>query len=513
MRIVRPEINVRPISGFGKANGLLQLIHANAIPNVTFLLTTRCDLKCAHCYSPRPDKPVDLNFDLVKDTIDELKGDNLHVFFSGGEPFMYGGQQEQRFLDLICYTAERVSGVYLDTNGLFLMKNQRAGNSFLNQLPYRTTIIMSVDRYHMDAFDQAGQSLTDTYHRLCTSYEGNVNVETNVRLNASERHRSRKEIVRSLGMDTTFMGSYGPWLNIEVSGHVNSLYAHGAARGLPKSETLPVSLQDFVNHAHKVQSIGLFINPWGYATSGDHAAYMEHPPAFATLGNIHEHTLAHILWNNLLPGYLYDGWRPSRAEMLTFFDWPFLHGVRKNRAEMQLATELLYKKTKHRVTAKELAAMLQDPTLPMDVKIDVETKLEKEILKFMGKEVLHNAIQKGAISFAKTLQAGELNWNQPNRRLVMGLNFLVRDNILNMELTPSPRQPDWSYENVPSKNFLVFINAVFDLVGKEIGKKPAKAHFICTFRSIVRDTFSSADGPSDVKIRQLCLDECDKRLS
>lgn len=294
MLLNRVDVNLQPRQGvkFGKAAALYRA--PLGFPPVTFVLTTRCNISCAHCYSPRPATPIDLDPDLAKATADELRGMD-RLYFSGGEPFQYFADQrdlEQRFMDLVHYVAARVERLYIDTNGSFLPSDLAGAISYLTQFPNNTTFVLSVDRYHADALARQGKSLRKIFEilsRVCQ--EQDRRLELNSRFSAIDNpsDRDRNGIARFLGVDPASLSS--------IAVHANSILAQGAARKLPGAK--PVRLSDFIEHLFTIKGIGLFVTPTGLVTSGDHAAFLSSPPSIAILGDLHSHTLAHIIREKL----------------------------------------------------------------------------------------------------------------------------------------------------------------------------------------------------------------------
>lgn len=313
----RSDVNIRPRHGMGKATSLL-----GETRPVTFLLTTRCDLACRHCYWPKGTKPLDLEPELIKATADELRG-HERIYFSGGEPFQYlakaGGGKA--FLDLMHYVADRAYRIYIDTNGAFLPEDEKTAESFIEKLPEKTTIVLSFDKYHHEALERKGRSLARIFKNLANIYwqggswrEGwdgitNINKMKHFRLELNcRRARLSEESVldfaSDLGINERNLLKYvrDPWGHLIEELwfpiHGNTILCQGKARGFPPAKTRQVSLSDFVSHIGKIGSIGIFITPKGLVVSGEHAAFLESPPDFCVMGDLHQNTLASILANH-----------------------------------------------------------------------------------------------------------------------------------------------------------------------------------------------------------------------
>lgn len=87
---------------------------------VTWEVTNRCNLRCAHCLSgsgPDADAAADLSLIEAKDVVDQLAAARVfQIHFGGGEPFVYPG-----FLELLRHAQSRgMCCLCISTNGSLL---------------------------------------------------------------------------------------------------------------------------------------------------------------------------------------------------------------------------------------------------------------------------------------------------------------------------------------------------------------------------------------------------------
>jgi hypothetical protein len=214
----------------------------------------------------------------------------------GGKP-----EHEQRFLDLVHALAAEVDRLCIDTNGSFLPQDQAAANDYLAQFPRNTIFLLSVDRSHAEALARHGWSLAKIFHVLeCACKANLLGFEINLRY-----FSPTNKMLATQELATLCAPYYSPPGRSFLRGpriFPNNFYAQGEAGDLPLSGIRPVSLADFVRHSYQIQDVGVFITPEGLVICSDHAAFMAAPPAFAVLGDLHEETLARIVWDHILPG-------------------------------------------------------------------------------------------------------------------------------------------------------------------------------------------------------------------
>lgn len=96
-------------------------------------LTYGCNLKCVHCYNPKNISSVQIDFDKMKQIIDEAR--DLGVFkitFSGGESTLH-----KNFMEIIEYARSKRMSVEIFTNGQTLYDNSELFNRLVKSYPYR----------------------------------------------------------------------------------------------------------------------------------------------------------------------------------------------------------------------------------------------------------------------------------------------------------------------------------------------------------------------------------------
>jgi pyruvate-formate lyase-activating enzyme len=284
------SLSLRPVDK--KVSPAVALLkYRNSKAPVTILLTTRCDLACEHCYVPKPATPLDLDPDIARAAIAELRGLE-RLYFSGGEPFRYlAGREghEQIFMELVRQAAENVGRLYIDTNGMFLPLDQQEAIEALARFPKNTSFMLSADGYHAAAAAKRGRSLQQMIATMEAACAANgLELEYNAR--QINRGYSKAEVVQGLRREF----GIDPARKI----HLNSVLAQGEAAKLAGAK--PLSHEDFIDHAaKKILSIGLFVTFKGLVISGEHAACLENPPAYAVAGDLNRATLTRVLWDSL----------------------------------------------------------------------------------------------------------------------------------------------------------------------------------------------------------------------
>lgn len=120
-------------------------------------LTYACNLKCVHCYNPKHISSVQIDFNKMKQIIDEAR--ELGVFkltLSGGECTL-----DKDFMEIVEYARSQRMSVEIFTNGQTLYDNPELLKRLINSYPYRVGLSM----YSMDE---------DTHEKV-TSVKGSHN--------------------------------------------------------------------------------------------------------------------------------------------------------------------------------------------------------------------------------------------------------------------------------------------------------------------------------------------------
>src|SRR2546426_1410085 len=92
--------------------------------SVSWNLTQRCNLECAHCYMSAhaaADTRGELTTEECRRVIDEIAAVNPNVFLilTGGEPFL-----RKDLFDIAAYAAEKTFTVVFGTNGVLLREKE-----------------------------------------------------------------------------------------------------------------------------------------------------------------------------------------------------------------------------------------------------------------------------------------------------------------------------------------------------------------------------------------------------
>ena len=120
-------------------------------------LTYACNLKCVHCYNPKNISNVQIDFNKMKNIIDEAK--ELGVFkivFSGGECTL-----DIDFIEIVEYARSQRMSVEIFTNGQNLYDNPELLKRLINLYPYRVGLSM--------------YSMNEETHEKITSVKGSHN--------------------------------------------------------------------------------------------------------------------------------------------------------------------------------------------------------------------------------------------------------------------------------------------------------------------------------------------------
>lgn len=450
MSVAPARLDAR-IRSFGKATALLNAMRKN--PVVTFILTTRCNLACGHCFAPKYEKPVDLELDLAKETAEELRG-LPRLYFSGGEPFRYMADHhdhERIFMDLVHFVAERVDKLCIDTNGMFIPAESASAKSYLGQFPKNTIFVLSLGPYHAEAIARGGRSLKQISDVLAEACSANcLGMEANSRLPrsviaSSGETAARERVIRELGP------SIRPR---DFRVYLNALYAQGEAQQLPASDTKPVSLNDFVEHTGIISEIGLFVSPRGQVIGGDHAAFLSAPPAFAVMGDLHTHTLAGILWE-AIPGHARSG-EPS-AYFTTGSGTINRDTVPPFSPEDLKLISNRYgaDRSQRHPDINQVFALVSDKSVPVDWEVNLGRADTDAILLSFGREMIEETIRQAARKFTD-----ELLQLKPEKHTRVNFVYTIRKGVpfFEVELQKGGVKP------VPN-DFRLFLAALFNREG------------------------------------------------
>ncbi|MFA4904987.1 MAG: radical SAM protein [Candidatus Margulisiibacteriota bacterium] len=485
------------IKSYGKATALLNAMRQD--PVVTFILTTRCDLTCKHCFSPKPERPIDLDLDLVKSTAEELRGLS-RLYWSGGEPFQYmAGERdhEQIFMDLVHHTANQVDQLCIDTNGMFLPAELDSAKNFLGQFPNNTIFVLSLDPYHAEAIAKRGRSLkqiSDTLAEACSA--NGLRMEANIRLPRGEQDASR-QVIKEFGPSR---------YSRDFQVYLNALYSQGEAQQLPASDTKLVSLSDVVEHAGIISDIGLFVSPRGHVIGGEHAAFLSTPPAFAVMGDLHTHTLAGLLWEALC-GHAYSGERSAYfSERSGYVDQDTATPFSRKEVE-RISRHYTGHRPQRAPDMSQVVALVSDKLMPIDWKVDLTPDNTDSVLLNFGRETIEGIIRQAARKFTDDL----LQLRQ-DRGARVNFAYAIRKGapVLEVELQRIGR------ESTPG-DFRLFVTGLFGREGylarEGYGCSPdwKKQLFIESMYERAKDQLSQARDADSYRYAQILLEEIMER--
>ena len=117
-------------------------------------LTYACNLKCIHCYNPKNISSIQINFERMKQIIDEARELGcFDITFSGGECTL-----DNDFIKIVEYAREKRMSVDIFTNGQTLYDNPDLFDRLINTYPCRIGLSM--------------YSLNEDTHEKITSVKG-----------------------------------------------------------------------------------------------------------------------------------------------------------------------------------------------------------------------------------------------------------------------------------------------------------------------------------------------------
>lgn len=139
-----------------------------------FELTYRCNLKCIHCYNPKHENDVEIDFELCKRAIDEAYDIGcFHITFSGGESLLHS-----RFYELVKYARSKHISVEIFTNGQVLAKDEGLYEKIVKLYPHRIGVsLYSTDGITHDKVTAVKGSFEKTNMLLQKMTSDNLNVQ------------------------------------------------------------------------------------------------------------------------------------------------------------------------------------------------------------------------------------------------------------------------------------------------------------------------------------------------
>lgn len=125
-------------------------------------LTYACNLKCVHCYNPKNISSVQIDFNKMKQIIDDAyELGCFNITFSGGEATLH-----KNFIEIVEYARSKRMSVEIFTNGQTLYDNPELFERIIKSYPYRIGLSM--------------YSLNENTHEKVTSVKGSHTKTLNV---------------------------------------------------------------------------------------------------------------------------------------------------------------------------------------------------------------------------------------------------------------------------------------------------------------------------------------------
>ena len=137
-------------------------------------LTYACNLKCIHCYNPKNISNIQINFDKMKQIIDEAKEMGVfNITFSGGECTL-----DRDFIKIVEYARYKRMSVHIFTNGQTLYDNPDLLDSLIKLYPCSIGLsLYSLDADTHEKITTVKGSFEKTLNTIEKLREKNVSVE------------------------------------------------------------------------------------------------------------------------------------------------------------------------------------------------------------------------------------------------------------------------------------------------------------------------------------------------
>lgn len=164
----------------------------NFLQSLSLQLNYKCNLSCKHCFNDKDHNEIELNFEQVKNIIDQAYDAGIiNIGISGGECTC-----NKDFLRIIRYIREkRLSFVFL-TNGQKLYDNRDFFENTVSLYPHRVKLsLYSMDEKIHDGITRTQGSFKKTVEVIKKLRERNISVTVNF-LQLTENFGSYNEIVK-----------------------------------------------------------------------------------------------------------------------------------------------------------------------------------------------------------------------------------------------------------------------------------------------------------------------------
>jgi MoaA/NifB/PqqE/SkfB family radical SAM enzyme len=137
-------------------------------------LTYSCNLKCVHCYNPKNINSIQIDFNKMKQIIDEAREIGcFNITFSGGECTL-----NKDFIKIVEYARNNRMSVQIFTNGQTLYDNPELLERLINLYPYRIGLsLYSLDEKTHETITSVKGSYHKTLSIIEKLRENNISVE------------------------------------------------------------------------------------------------------------------------------------------------------------------------------------------------------------------------------------------------------------------------------------------------------------------------------------------------
>jgi radical SAM protein with 4Fe4S-binding SPASM domain len=208
--------------------------------SISWNLTQRCNLLCAHCYMSAfsgADPSRELTTEECRRVIDEIAQVNPNVFLilTGGEPLL-----RKDLFDIAGYAAEKEFTVVLGTNGILLREMQAR---LMRQHGIQGASI---------SLDSADPAKHDTFRHLPGAYQGAIRAT---------------QALRAEGLDFSIHTSVTSWNLAEIPGMIDLARSLGArvlnlfflvrtGRGQDLTDITPAEYEQLLTYLARAQGVG-----------------------------------------------------------------------------------------------------------------------------------------------------------------------------------------------------------------------------------------------------------------
>lgn len=219
-------------------------------------LTYACNLKCVHCYNPKNIDNIQIDFNKIKQIIDDARELGcFKIILSGGEATLH-----KKFIEIVEYIRSKRMSVEIFTNGQRLYDNPDLLSRLIKTYPYRIGLSMySLNEDTHEKITSIKGSHNKTFNVIKKLRENNINIQIKnflLNINCKDCISVKKfanEIKANTAGDTSLTPTIeGNKKNFQYIVNENDLY------DLYTNPDSPLYLKEFIKRdISKIQNAGL----------------------------------------------------------------------------------------------------------------------------------------------------------------------------------------------------------------------------------------------------------------